>query len=339
MSGFNSPVLVIGGAGFIGTNLAGHLARSGRRVRIYDDLSRSGVDRNLAWLQRTYGDRIETRIADVRDRRCLRDAIGDANAVFHLAASRVDPRHDFEVNALGTLEVLEAIRESENRPPLVYTSTDKVYGGLADLVVRDSGARWEPVDEKILVGGIDESRRLEFRTPYGCSKGCADQYVLDYAQTYGIAATVFRLSSVYGPHQRGTEDHGWVAHFLTRALRGEPVTVYGDGKQVRDLLFIDDLVEAFVRAWSRIGAIAGRAFNIGGGPTSTITINELVGMIEALHGHRPDVHQAGWCAGHRRYYASDTRAFTAATGWQLRVRPRAGVEALFGWLSKEVRHA
>jgi CDP-paratose 2-epimerase len=258
----------------------------------------------------------------------------------------VEPLHDFDVNARGTIEVLEAVRACGTKPALVFTSTNKVYGCLPDLALRDDGARWSPVDEHIATRGVDEKRPLEFRTPYGCSKGCADQYVLDYAHSYGIPATVFRMSCIYGPHQFGTEDQGWVAHFLIRALEGKPITIYGDGKQVRDILFVDDLVDAFMRAWSRIGLCAGKAFNIGGGVTSTISLRELLGMIESLRGRMPEVRYQGWRPGDQRYYVSDTTAFQQATGWLPRVGPRAGVEALHGWLAEnrvplaeEVRHA
>jgi CDP-paratose 2-epimerase len=334
----SSRVLIIGGAGFIGCNLAAHLARTGRYVRVYDDLSRPGVDRNLAWLQRTYGERIEARIADVRDRARLRDAVKGVETIFHLAAqvavttSMVDPLQDFDVNARGTIEVLEAVRAAGTKPALVFTSTNKVYGCLPDLALRDDGHRWQPVDAHVATRGIDEQRRLDFRTPYGCSKGCADQYVLDYAQSFGIPATVFRMSCIYGPHQFGTEDQGWVAHFLIRAIEDRPITIYGDGKQVRDILFVDDLVDAFVRAWSRIGVLAGKAFNLGGGPASTISLRELLGMIESLRGRAPEIRSQGWRAGDQRYYVSDTSAFRAATGWTPRVGPRAGIEALHGWL-------
>jgi CDP-paratose 2-epimerase len=192
--------------------------------------------------------------------------------------------------------------------------------------------RWRPVDERLLKHGIDETRPLEFRTPYGCSKGCADQYVLDYAQSFGIPAVVFRMSCIYGPHQFGTEDQGWVAHFLIRAIEDKPITIYGDGKQVRDILYVEDLVDAFVRAWTRIGAISGRAFNIGGGPESTISLAELLAMIESLRGKQPETSFEGWRQGDQRYYVSNTRAFTAETGWRPRVGPRAGIEALHGWL-------
>jgi CDP-paratose 2-epimerase len=202
------------------------------------------------------------------------------------------------------------------------------------------------VEPTIEANGIDERRPLEFRTPYGCSKGCADQYVLDYAHSYGIPATVFRMSCIYGPHQFGTEDQGWVAHFLIRALEGKPITIYGDGKQVRDILFVDDLVEAFMRAWSRIGLCAGKAFNIGGGATNTISLRELLAMIEALRGRPTDVRYEGWRPGDQRYYVSNTGAFREATGWLPRVGPRPGVETLYGWLrdqrrpaAEELRHA
>jgi CDP-paratose 2-epimerase len=334
-------VLVIGGAGFIGCNLAAHLAKGGKRVRIYDDLSRPGVDRNLAWLQRTFGDRIDARIADVRDRPKLREAMTNVEAVFQFAAqvavttSMVEPLHDFDVNARGTLEVLEAVRANSDKPPVIFTSTNKVYGCLPDLHLRDDGVRWTPADNTIAANGIDERRPLEFRTPYGCSKGCADQYVLDYAHSYGIPATVFRMSCIYGPHQFGTEDQGWVAHFLIRALEGKPLTIYGDGKQVRDILFVDDLIDAFMRAWSRIGLCAGKAFNIGGGVTSTISLRELLSLMDSLRCPPPEVRYEGWRPGDQRYYVSNTAAFRETTGWMPKVGPRAGVEALHGWLTSQ----
>jgi CDP-paratose 2-epimerase len=264
--------------------------------------------------------------------------------VFHLAAqaavttSLFDPLTDFEINARGTLEVLEAVRALRDRPAVVFASTNKVYGGLNDLPLRITEGRWTPFDAQVATTGIDETRPLELRTPHGCSKGSADQYVLDYAQCFGIPATVFRISSIYGPHQMGTEDHGWVAHFLIRAIEGKPITIHGDGRQVRDVLFADDLVDAFVRAWSRIGALAGRAFNIGGGPERAISLLELVAMIEALRGTKPEIKLDDWRNGDQRYYVSNSSAFTSATGWTPRVGPRAGVEALHGWLSEQ-RHA
>lgn len=332
------PVLIVGGAGFIGSNLAAHLVGAGARVRVYDDLSRPGASENLAWLRAEHGDRIEPWVADVRARDELRAAMRGSAAVFHLAAqaavttSLTDPRRDFEVNARGTLEVLEALRAQPDPPPLVYTSTNKVYGGLADVALEPHGTRWRPADGRLAARGIGEDRPLDFHTPYGCSKGCADQYVLDYARVYGLATTVFRMSCIYGLHQHGTEDQGWVAHFLIRALDDQPITVYGDGRQVRDVLFVDDLVEAFLRAWHRIDVVRGRAFNIGGGPANTLSLIELLELITRLSGRAPDVEFAAPRPGDQRYYVSDPSAFTAATGWRPRVAPRAGVEALRSWL-------
>jgi CDP-paratose 2-epimerase len=332
------PVLITGGAGFIGANLAADLADRGHAVRVLDNLSRRGVERNLWWLRARHGDRIDARIADVRDRDAVQAAVHGAAAVFHFAGqtavttSLVDPSSDFAVNAGGTLELLEALRALPEPPPLVFTSTNKVYGCLPDLPLRLDGARWRPADDELAARGIDERRALEFRTPYGCSKGAADQYVLDYAHSFGIPAVVFRMSCIYGPHQLGTEDQGWLAHFLIRAIAGAPITIYGDGRQVRDVLFVDDLVDAFVRAWTRIDEVRGRAFNIGGGPGSTLSLAELLDMIEQLRGQRPAIGFEPWREGDQRYYVSDTRAFSAATGWQPRVGPRAGVEALHGWL-------
>jgi CDP-paratose 2-epimerase len=332
------PVLITGGAGFIGANLATHLVRRGHTVRVLDDLSRAGIDRNLAWLCAQHGDCIDLQIGDIRDRDLARAAVRDVAAVFHFAGqtavttSLIDPVHDFSVNAGGTLALLEAMRALPDPPPVVFTSTNKVYGCLPDLELRIDGTRWQPVDGTVRVRGIDERRPLAFRTPYGCSKGAADQYVLDYAHSFQIPAVVFRMSCIYGPRQLGTEDQGWLAHFLIRAIDGAPITIYGDGMQVRDVLFVDDLVDAFVRAWSQIGWLRGNAYNIGGGPRNTLSLLELIDMIEQLHGRRPEVRFEPWREGDQRYYVSDTRAFSAATGWQPRVTPRAGVEALHSWL-------
>ena len=332
------PVLITGGAGFIGANLAHHLIGRGHTVRVLDDLSRRGVELNLARLCAQHGDRIDARIADIRDRDAVRDAVQGARAVFHFAGqtavttSLVDPRHDFSVNAGGTLELLEAIRDLAVPPPIVFTSTNKVYGCLPGLALRVDGARWRPVEDEVQARGIDEGTGLAFRTPYGCSKGAADQYVLDYAQSFQLPAVVFRMSCIYGPRQQGTEDQGWIAHFLIRAIDGAPITIYGDGRQVRDVLYVEDLIDALVRAWTRIEVVRGHAYNIGGGPRCTLSLLELIDLIEQLRGARPEVRFEPWREGDQRYYVSDTRAFTAATGWQPRIAPRAGVEVLHGWL-------
>jgi CDP-paratose 2-epimerase len=258
--------------------------------------------------------------------------------VFHLAAqvavttSLVDPAADFEVNVRGTLNVLEAVRAQEQPPPLFFTSTNKVYGGMEDVPLRLAGRRYEPVDPALAARGFAEDRRLDFHSPYGCSKGAADQYVLDYARSYGLRTVVFRMSCIYGPHQFGTEDQGWVAHFLIQALAERPITLYGDGMQVRDVLYFDDLVRAFLLAEERIDELAGRAFNMGGGPGQTLSLLELVDSIAELHGERPEVCFESWRTGDQRYYVSDHRAFSRATGWRPHVSVKEGIGRLYNWL-------
>jgi CDP-paratose 2-epimerase len=331
-------VLVTGGSGFIGTNLAHSLAADGRRVKLFDNLSRAGVEKNLQWLRATHGDRITIEVADVRDPFAVRRAMAGAEMVFHFAAqvavttSLDDPAHDFEVNARGTLNVLEAVRAQDEPPPLAFTSTNKVYGGMEDVTLRLRGLRYEPCDAELCRRGFSEARRLDFHSPYGSSKGAADQYVLDYARSYGLKTVVFRMSCIYGPHQFGTEDQGWVAHFLIRALEDRPITLYGDGMQVRDILYVEDLVRAFRLAERHIGEISGQAFNMGGGPANTISLLELLDLIGELHGQRPEVSFEPWRTGDQRYYVSDARKFGAATGWRPRVNVRQGVSNLYNWL-------
>jgi CDP-paratose 2-epimerase len=330
--------VVFGGAGFIGCNLANRLLHQGHRVLLFDSLARPGVERNLKWLKDQHGDALRVQIGDVRDATLVRRAVRGAGQVFHFAAqvavttSLVDPVHDFEVNGRGTLNVLEAIRHQEVRPSLVFTSTNKVYGGLDDVPLERAGTRYQPIDPELRAHGIGESRRLDFESPYGCSKGCADQYVLDYARTFGIPAVVFRMSCIYGPRQFGTEDQGWVAHFLLRALRGEPITLYGDGHQVRDALFVEDLVNAFLLAQANIESLSGQVFNMGGGPARTISLLELLDRIGTLIGERPQLRFEGWRPGDQRYYVSDTRKFEHATGWRARVAVEEGVSRLLEWL-------
>jgi len=335
-----TPVLITGGAGFIGTNLADKLASQGRRVRVLDNLSRPGVERNLEWLKETHGDRILFDKADVRDAAAVRRATQGVEAVFHLAAqvavttSLEDPIHDHNVNVNGTVNVLEAARLQPEPPAVIFTSTNKVYGGMEDVELHLDGMRYEPRDAVLRRRGFSEKRPLDFHSPYGCSKGAADQYVLDYARSYGLKTAVFRMSCIYGPHQCGNEDQGWVAHFILRALEGRPITLYGDGFQVRDVLYADDLVRAFLTAWDGIGAITGQAFNMGGGPDNTVSLLELIGMIQKLHGERPRVVFENWRTGDQRYYVSDTRRFEAATGWRPRVSAREGIGKLYNWLAE-----
>ncbi len=332
------PVLITGGAGFIGTNLAHRLATANRPVILFDNLSRPGVEQNLAWLKATHGPLIRHEPGDVRDLAALRQAVRQASAVFHLAAqvavttSLDHPVEDFEVNARGTLNLLEALRALPQPPPLVFTSTNKVYGDLRELKLLIKDGRYEPQDDAVRAHGFGESCPLHFHSPYGCSKGAAGQYVQDYARTFGLPTVVFRMSCIYGPHQFGTEDQGWVAHFLIRALENSPLTIYGDGRQVRDVLFADDLVEAFLLAQEHVDRLAGEAFNIGGGPANTTSLLELMDIISELNGHCPAVRFADWRPADQLYYVSDTRKFSRLTGWAPSVGLRQGVKALYEWL-------
>jgi CDP-paratose 2-epimerase len=337
--------LITGGAGFIATNVAARLLEDGWRVRLFDNLSRAGVEQNVEWLESTYasanhrGDPdVELMVGDVRDAAAVRDAVRGVSRVFHFAAqvavttSLADPTLDFEVNARGTLNLLEAIRGLDALPSLLFTSTNKVYGHLDDLPLRVRARRYEPADPSVCPRGIAESRPLAFHSPYGCSKGAAEQYVLDYARTFGIPAAVFRMSCIYGPHQFGTEDQGWVAHFLIQALNRRPLTLYGDGLQVRDVLFATDLVEAMMRAHAQMDTIAGQAFNIGGGPANTVSLLELLDLIGDLLGATPDYTLEPWRTADQRYYVSDTRRFQEATGWAPSVTVSEGIARLAAWL-------
>lgn len=331
-------VLICGGAGFIGTNLASRLLSAGTRVLVYDDLSRPGVDRNLQWLKDAYGSLLQFELGDIRDARALRRCLRDASAVYHFAGqtavttSLVNPREDFDINALGAITLLEELRALRFPIPLLFTSTNKVYGDLGSVALRRRGSRYEPQHPGILANGIDESCPLSFHSPYGCSKGAADQYVLDYARSYGMPNIVFRMSCIYGPHQCGTEDQGWVAHFLLQTIAGQQITLYGDGMQVRDVLFVEDLVDAMVLAQDNATRLGGRAFNIGGGPRNVMSLLELLEIVGELEGQAPAVRFDDWRVGDQRYYVSDTRAFQSATGWQPRTSVREGVAALHRWL-------
>jgi CDP-paratose 2-epimerase len=325
-----STALVTGGARFIGTNLADRLLREGRSVVVLDDLSRPGVRENLQWLQANHPRRLRVVIGDVRDPQVVRTALRGVREVFHFAAqvavttSLEAPRHDFAVNLAGTLNLLEELRHRSDPPVLLFTSTNKVYGGLDDIERRELDTRFAAE-----LSGVNEARPLAFCSPYGCSKGAADQYVLDYAASFGLRTVVFRMSCIYGPHQQGNEDQGWVAHFVRQALQDAPITVYGDGRQVRDVLFVDDLLDAMQLAVGGIERLSGQAFNIGGGPGNTLSLLELLDVIAELTGARPRVRFGDWRTGDQRWYVSDFGRFTAATGWAPTVDVRQGLERLF----------
>jgi len=331
--------LITGGAGFIGTNLAHRLLSQGCPVIIFDNLSRAGVEKNLVWLMETYGGLVQVEIGDIRNKETVQKVVNRASQVFHLAAqvavttSLVNPIYDFEVNAQGTLYLLEALRAlGDNAPPLLFTSTNKVYGALDDVKLTEKNTRYQPEDLAVRTDGISETRPVEFHSPYGCSKGTAEQYVLDYARTFNLPAAVFRMSCIYGEHQFGTEDQGWVAHFLIRVIEGKPLTLYGDGKQVRDVLYVGDLVDAFLLAQKNMEKISGQAFNIGGGAANAVSLLELIDLIGEMHGESFATIFSDWRHADQKYYVSNTSKFEAETGWEARIDVSEGVEKLYRWL-------
>jgi CDP-paratose 2-epimerase len=334
------PILVTGGAGFIGSNLADRLATDGHDVLVYDALARAGVESNLAWLKSRHPARISVAVADVRDTEGLAEAVQGASAVFHLAAqvavttSLADPVDDFDVNLRGTLNLLEAARRSPTKPPVIFASTNKVYGDLADVPLVASDTAYLPADRTIRENGVDERRPLDFHTPYGCSKGAADQYVLDYSRSFGMRTAVLRMSCIYGPRQMGTEDQGWVAHFALKALAGEPITVFGDGRQVRDVLDVADVVAAYAAALARIDQVRGQAFNMGGGPAHAVSLRQVIAHLEEITGRQIETVHDDWRSGDQRYYVSDTRLARQALGLG-QFRPwKSGVAGLVEWLER-----
>jgi CDP-paratose 2-epimerase len=330
-------VLITGGAGFIGTNVARSYLERGRSVHIFDNLSRTGVAGNIDELRCDFPDRVCFTQADVSDMGGLRDAVATADAVFHFAAqvavttSLDDPLLDFRTNVIGTLNLLEAVRQSDRKPPVLFTSTNKVYGKLENLAMCKRARRWEPEDATVAASGIGEAQPLAFLSPYGCSKGAADQYVLDYARSYGIKATVFRMSCIYGRHQLGSEDQGWVAHFVRQAMKDEPITIYGDGRQVRDLLFVDDLVRAMQLALERTSVTTGEAFNLGGGPANSTSLIEVLDELRHLTGNRVRIEWGAERLGDQKWYVANTAKISAAVGWSPSTSIREGIRAMYEW--------
>jgi CDP-paratose 2-epimerase len=340
---FPDPVVITGGAGFIGANLARRMLALGQPLILFDNLSRPGVADNLVWLRRVYGDSFRVEIGDIRDNGAIHKLVRKAGAIFHFGAqvavtsSLSYPREDFTVNAAGTLNLLEAVRSQSRPVPLLFTSTNKVYGALADLELEEEPLAYVPAKAALRKRGIDESAPLDFHSPYGCSKGCAEQYVLDYSHSYGLPAVVFRMSCIYGPLQCGNEDQGWVAHFASSIYRHQPITIFGNGKQVRDLLFIDDLVDAMFLAVRHIDRTTGRAFNIGGGPSNARSVLDVISLLSEIQGMNPVISFADWRKADQRYYVSDTAAFRQATDWQPKTCLRDGIEQLCAWLKPNFR--
>jgi CDP-paratose 2-epimerase len=334
-------ILITGGAGFIGSNVADRLASDGHRVRIYDALARPGVETNLKWLVERHGDRIEPVIADIRDAAKLADAVRGTMAAFHFAAqvavttSMVDPASDLAININGTFNLLEAARLADTPIPVIFASTNKVYGDLVQFGSQMTERGHYPEDGALAAQGVPESQPLDFHTPYGVSKGAADQYVLDYARSYGLPTAVLRMSCVYGERQMGTEDQGWVAHFLIRALEGKPITLYGDGHQVRDILYVGDAVAAYVGAWRAIDRVKGQVFNLGGGPDNAVSLHLLLDHIGKTLGNRVQVETSDWRPGDQRWFVADTRAVDAALDLPKKLDWRTGVARLADWLAEQ----
>jgi CDP-paratose 2-epimerase len=329
--------LVTGGAGFIGCNYVHRLLGRGHEVVVYDNLGRRGTESNLAWLDEQHGGGSYRLVAaDLRDFPSLLEATDGADVIVHLAGQTAvttsveDPRSDFEDNALGTFNALEAARAAGRSPVFLYASTNKVYGGMEDIGVLEEDSRYAYSD---FPHGIPETCLLDFHSPYGCSKGAGDQYVRDYARIYGLPTVVFRQSCIYGPRQMGVEDQGWVAWFIIAALTGQPLTIFGDGRQVRDVLYIDDLLDVYDAAIRQVGVAAGQAYNIGGGPANTMSVwAEFGPMLEQLMGRQIPVAFDDWRPGDQRIYVSDIRKARQELAWRPQVGVAVGIRRLFEWV-------
>jgi CDP-paratose 2-epimerase len=333
-------VLIFGGAGFVGSNWASHLLKhTDARVHIFDNLSRRGAHQNLEWLQRECDnpERLKITVGDTRDAALVKRAVQNATEIYQFAAqvavttSVANPREDFEVNALGTFNVLEAARQSGRQPFILFTSTNKVYGNLASKQLVLSGRRYCALDEK----GVNESQPLDLYSPYGCSKGAADQYVHDYSRMFALPAVVFRMSCIAGPQQFGNEDQGWVAHFLYSALEGRPLTIYGDGRQVRDVLSVKDLVLAFERVRTQVEKTAGQIYNIGGGPENSVSLLEVIDLIEQVTGKKLRYSTQRPRPGDQLYYVTDYEKLKEHTGWKPQISVRENIKMIWAWWKEQ----
>jgi CDP-paratose 2-epimerase len=327
---------ITGGAGFIGCNSADYFLRQGHQVSLFDNLSRVGGASNVTWLRERYGEQVQLVEADIRDYDRLAEAISGVDVVLHLASqvavttSVKDPRQDFEINALGTFNLLEAVRHHCPGAAVLYASTNKVYGGMDGVRVTVQNGRYAYVDYE---HGIPESYSLDFHSPYGCSKGAGDQYMLDYARIYGLKTLVFRQSCIYGRRQFGVEDQGWVAHFVIASVQNRPINIYGDGRQVRDLLHVTDLVRAYERGIQRIDQLGGAVFNIGGGPDNTLSIwTEFGPLLESMTGRSISVNRHDWRPGDQRVFIADIRLAAEKLEWQPSISPAQGIADLYQWV-------
>jgi CDP-paratose 2-epimerase len=339
-------IIITGGAGFMGVNFANYYLNKGYSVLVFDNLSRKGGFENLEWLKKNPNARnLDIMVGDVRfPTKALAGKVESSDAIFHFAAqvavttSVTEPGHDFDVNAKGTFNMLELVRNSRgNKPVFFYASTNKVYGGMEDVqIIEDKDRYWY----KDFPDGIPEDRSLDFHSPYGCSKGCADQYVRDYARIYGLRTVVFRQSCIYGYRQFGIEDQGWVAWFLIATILERPITIYGNGKQVRDVLFIDDLIRAYDMAWDNISSVSGKVYNIGGGPGNAISLHDLVSYLRKEVNPSLSVSYSDWRPGDQPIYISDITRSKQDFGWQPEVSWNSGVKDLLSWVitNKEMLH-
>jgi len=331
-------VFITGGAGFIGSNCVNHFLRAGHTLTVFDNFSRIGSQANMKWLHKRHGkQRLNIKRGDVRDYQTVTEAIPGADVVIHLASqvavtrSVQDPREDFEINALGTFNVLEATRHYCPNATFLYASTNKVYGGMGDVRVLERESRYAYADYAY---GIPESYPLNFHSPYGCSKGCGDQYTRDYARIYGLKTITFRQSCIYGRRQFGVEDQGWVAHFVIAALMNRPISIYGDGKQVRDLLHVSDLIRAYELGINQIDDISGGVFNIGGGPENTLSIwAEFQPLLESLAGKPIPISRGEWRPGDQQVFIADVRKANEKLGWRPSVSPAEGISDLYEWIA------
>jgi CDP-paratose 2-epimerase len=333
-------ILITGGAGFIGINSARRFLNRGWEVTILDDFSRYGTDTNIAMLEKEHPGACRIVRADVSsDFENLRTEVEKHDTVLHLAAqvavttSIVEPRRDFEVNALGTFNVLEAVRLSKSRPFLVFSSTNKVYGALSHFSVRELETRYVFSDEKLNECGVSEEETLDFHSPYGCSKGSADQYVVDYGRIYGLKTVVFRQSCIYGRYQIGVEDQGWVAWFFIAAVSGKGITIYGNGKQVRDILYVEDLTGLYAAAIEKPDQVSGKAYNVGGGPANTLSLLELLSIFDAEYGLRPSIKYAEPRAGDQYIFVADVGRIGNDIGWRPETSSRRGIKNMAAWIA------
>lgn len=338
----NSSVLITGGAGFIGINLADRLICDGEKIIIYDNLSRSGCKLNLEWLQNKHGPHSFRLIqADVADYETLCKAAEGVDRIYHLAGqvavttSEKDPRFDFEANAIGTFNVLEAARNVANDPIFIYSSTNKVYGKMENISIVEDESSYRFAE---IPFGVSESQPLDFHSPYGCSKGCGDQYTRDYSRMYGLKTVVVRQSCIYGPRQFGIEDQGWLAWFVIAAVNRRPISVYGNGKQVRDVLHVHDLISFYQAAVDNISTAAGQIYNVGGGPDNTISIwAEFSQLLEEILGYSIPVTFGDWRPGDQYVYISDIRKAKRDLGWSPEISIDAGARSLVNWVRENRR--